>query len=109
MKIEWYKDGGILTKPTIFGMNGSRLMAGGEAGAEAILPIDRLQGYIENAIDKTMKTDNLNALASAIEDLASRPIRLIVNGREFAHATASDSDSVNGLRSSLKGRGLIIE
>ena len=29
--IDWYKDGGILTKPTVFGTNGSNLMAGGEA------------------------------------------------------------------------------
>ena len=35
--IDWYKEGGIMTKPTIFGMNGSSLMAGGEAGREAVL------------------------------------------------------------------------
>ena len=34
--VEWYKTGGIMTSPTVFGMNGTRLMVGGEAGAEAI-------------------------------------------------------------------------
>ena len=29
LSIDWYKEGGILTKPTVFGMNGSSLMAGG--------------------------------------------------------------------------------
>ena len=37
--VEWYKTGGIMTSPTVFGMNGTRLMVGGEAGAEAILPL----------------------------------------------------------------------
>ena len=40
--VDWYKTGGIMTRPTLFGINGSRAMAGGEAGAEAILPLDML-------------------------------------------------------------------
>lgn len=106
--IEWYKDGGILTKPTIFGMNGMNLMAGGEAGAEAILPIDRLEGYIAGAIEKTMQVADVQALADAVEDLANRPILLNVNGKNFATATANDTDNVNGLRSSFKSRGLVL-
>ncbi len=39
--IDWYKDGGIMTSPTLFGMNGMRGMVGGEAGDEAILPLNR--------------------------------------------------------------------
>lgn len=108
LKIDWYKNGGILTKPTIFGMNGNRLMAGGEAGAEAILPIDRLQGYIAGAIEKSMNVVNLEALAASIEDLANRPVELNINGRQFATATAGDTDNVGGLRSRLKERGLIL-
>lgn len=106
--LEWYKNGGILTKPTIFGMHGLNLMAGGEAGAEAILPIDRLEGYIAGAIEKTMQVADVQALADAIEDLANRPIMLNVNGKNFATATANDTDNVNGLRSSFKSRGLVL-
>lgn len=39
--IDWYKDGGIMTGPTMFGLNGMRAMVGGEAGDEAILPLNR--------------------------------------------------------------------
>lgn len=106
--IDWYAEGGILTKPTIFGINGNRLMAGGEAGAEAILPIDRLEGYISNAIEKSSNNANLLALADSINRLASRPIEMNINGRQFALATAGDGDSVNGLRSSFKSRGLAL-
>ena len=109
LSVEWYKNGGIMMQPTIFGINGNALMAGGEAGPEAILPIDRLEGYITGAIEKTMNIVNLNALAAAVEDLASRPIQMNINGRQFAVATAGDSDSVNGLRSTLRSRGLELD
>ena len=81
----------------------------GEAGAEAVLPIDRLEGYIAGAVEKTMSVVNLQSLANAVEDLANRPVQLNINGRQFAYATASYGDSVNGLRSSFKSRGLAIE
>ena len=109
LAIDWYKEGGILTKPTIFGVNGNRLMAGGEAGAEAVLPIDKLEGYISGAIEKTMNVVNMGVLATAIENLASRPNKIYINGREVALATASDGDSINGIRSVLRGRGLAVE
>lgn len=40
--VSWYKNGGILTKPTVFGAAGNSLLAGGEAGAEAVLPLHTL-------------------------------------------------------------------
>lgn len=42
--IEWYKNGGIMTQPTAFGINpeSGNLMAGGEAGPEAIVPLSQL-------------------------------------------------------------------
>ena len=105
--ISWYKTGAIFTKPTIFntpfGFKGV-----GEAGAEAVLPIDKLEGYIAGAIEKTMNVVNLDSIAAAVEELASRPIELNINGRKFAVATASDSDSVNGLRNTFQSRGLAL-
>lgn len=108
LSIEWYKNGGIMTRPTIFGVNGSSLMAGGEAGAEAILPIEKLKDYIADTVESKMNVVNLGALADAVERLADRDINLNINGRNFATATASDSDNVNGLRTSFKGRGLAL-
>ena len=53
--IEWYAKGGIMTKPTIFGMNGNNLMVGGEAGNEAVLPLnDKTLGAIGRGIAQTM-------------------------------------------------------
>lgn len=109
LKIDWYKDGGIMMNPTIFGVNGNNLMAGGEAGPEAILPIDKLEGYISGAIEKAQNVVNLQSLADAIDDLAKRPVKFYIGDREIALATASASDSVNGLRSTLTSRGLAVE
>ncbi|GGE26854.1 phage tail tape measure protein [Streptococcus himalayensis] len=53
--IDWYAKGGILTKPTAFGMSGNRLMVGGEAGREAVLPLnEQTLGAIGRGIAKTM-------------------------------------------------------
>ena len=55
ISIEWYAKGGIMTKPTIFGANGNSLMVGGEAGNEAVLPLnDQTLGAIGRGIAQTM-------------------------------------------------------
>lgn len=55
ISIEWYAKGGIMTKPTIFGMNGNSLMVGGEAGNEAVLPLnEKTLGAIGRGIAQTM-------------------------------------------------------
>lgn len=106
--IQWYKLGAIFKKPTLFntpyGFKGV-----GEAGAEAVLPINKLEGYIANAIEKTQNVVNLDRMAAAIEDLANRPNIFRISDRDIAIATASASDSVSGLRSSFKNRGLALD
>lgn len=48
--VKWNAEGGILTKPTIFGMAGNTFLGGGEAGDEAIAPIALLQDYVKSAV-----------------------------------------------------------
>ncbi|MDU1540610.1 MAG: hypothetical protein E6902_13455 [Paeniclostridium sordellii] len=50
--IEWYANGGILTKPTAFGVNPvtGNTMIGGEAGPEAVLPIEKLSGILSETL-----------------------------------------------------------
>ena len=106
--VEWYKTGAIFTKPTIFntpyGLKGV-----GEAGAEAVLPIAKLEHYVSNAVEKAQNVVGLDRLAQAVEDLANRPIEVKVNDRVIATATAGANDKVNGLRSTFASRGLILE
>lgn len=68
LSIEWYKEGGIMTSPTVFGMNGTNLMAGGEAGAEAILPLkgfyDNLESILSSRLDMSAMEQYLAVIAA---------------------------------------------
>lgn len=62
--IDWYKDGGILTRPTIFGAAGGKFLAGGEAGAEAVLPLavlwDKMESMLHNAFNGATFTNEIS-------------------------------------------------
>ena len=54
--VEWYKNGGIMTKPTMFGINNGNAMVGGESGAEAILPLDKFWNNLKDYTQKGQAT-----------------------------------------------------
>ena len=76
LSIDWYKEGGIMTSPTIFGMNGSSLMAGGEAGAEAILPLAGFYKQLEAMISSHLSTSAMEKYLAVIADNSSKGIYL---------------------------------
>ena len=76
LSIDWYKEGGIMTSPTIFGMNGSSLMAGGEAGAEAILPLTGFYKQLEAMISSHLNTSAMEKYLAVIADNSSKGIYL---------------------------------
>ena len=69
VKMDWYAKGGILNRPTIFGRNGDSLLGGGEAGKEAVLPIDLLKQYIreENNANNAVLADMLMGTLSEMK------------------------------------------
>lgn len=68
--VEWYRDGGIMMDPTMFGINGftGNMMVGGEDGPEAIAPIDLLQKYVDDAV-RRRDTDMLGAFGNWFDKL----------------------------------------
>ena len=56
--ISWYKDGGILNGATIFGAMGGNLLGGGEAGAEAVLPLSELWKQMTEIVRGVVKGEN---------------------------------------------------
>lgn len=69
MPVKWFASGGILNRPTIFGRNGDQMMGGGEAGAEAVLPVDLLRKYIRE--ENQMNNASLAALIqAALEEMS---------------------------------------
>lgn len=76
LSIDWYKEGGILTKPTVFGMNGSSLMAGGEAGKEAVLPLKGFYNQLEHILSSRMNTGKMEQYLAVIANNSSKGIYL---------------------------------
>lgn len=76
LSIDWYKEGGIMTRPTLFGMNGTNLMAGGEAGAEAILPLKGFYSQLESILSNRMDTSTMERYLSVIAANSSKGIYL---------------------------------
>lgn len=87
--VKWNAEGAVLTKPTIFGQVGNTLLGGGEAGKEAIAPIDVLQGYIREAVH----ADNEAVRKTLIEQT-----RLLIDflARSMPHDVRLDSGAVVG-------------
>lgn len=76
LSIDWYKEGGILTKPTVFGVNGSSLMAGGEAGKEAVLPLKGFYDQLEHILSSRMNTGKMEQYLAVIANNSSKGIYL---------------------------------
>lgn len=77
LPVKWFAKGGILNRPTIFGQNGSGLLGGGDAGAEAVLPIDLLRKYIreENQLN--------NATLAALIREALSELRIVAENNVY--------------------------
>lgn len=69
LPVKWFARGGILNSPTVFGTNGKELLAGGEAGAEAVLPIDLLRKYIREE-NQTNNTALAQMIREALAELS---------------------------------------
>ena len=90
--ISWYKDGGILTRPTIFGAAGNNLLAGGEAGAEAVVPLATLWDKLETMITSVFNTASTTGGSSG-EGLTSTVGRLLTLD-DFSLGSLADSGGV---------------
>lgn len=100
--VEWYAKGGIMTNPTMFGFNGGNAMVGGEAGAEAILPLDSLFTNVRDIIRGELNNMNTNNNQEVVERqpiLITVPVEL--DGGEIARVTApymSEELAFNGTK-----------
>lgn len=54
LSVKWFAKGGILNGAQLFGRAGSTLLGGGEAGREAVLPLDRNTGWMDKIADRVV-------------------------------------------------------
>lgn len=54
LSVKWFAKGGILDGAQLFGRAGSTLLGGGEAGREAVLPLDSNTGWMDKIADRVV-------------------------------------------------------
>lgn len=85
--LEWNAKGGIMTRPTAFGYANGKVQMGGEAGAEAILPLKTFWNNLSQYIAESNKGGNtitneikivINADNKTADEIADDVINVIV-------------------------------
>lgn len=84
--ISWYKNGGILDKPTIFGASGNNLLGGGEAGKEAVLPLTELWSNMKSIVAGVVQ-GNQNDGAASVFDRMKQLVGIQSNGQPAESVT----------------------
>lgn len=72
---EYFASGGILTKATVFGMAGSKPLIGGEAGAEAVIPLAKLPEVMRSMGVQGGMTVNIQSPKALSEAEAARQFK----------------------------------
>ena len=81
LAIDWYAQGGVFEQPTLFSYGGNNIGGLGEAGAEAIVPLEN-------------NTKWLDKIAEKLSSSSQKQIVLQVDGTTFAKIAC---DSINNL------------
>ena len=104
--IQWYAKGGVMTKPTIFGASGDKLLGGGEAGDEAILPLsalwDKLRLFIQAEMNQDNDRDTKSVGNGIVQALSRKETRTLE--RKESNVTEKEVE-----RYSDRNRGTVIE
>ena len=101
ISVSWYKNGGIMTQPTLFGL------AGGEAGPEAILPLKGFYSYL----DEKLEGNNIdyNKLGQCVaQALQESNLTIAMDKTTVGQVMADTNEKIQGQRLSLSERGLIL-
>ncbi len=88
--VDWFANGGILTKPTVFGQNGNSLMVGGEAGKEAVAPLSDLMAYVEAAVANQIgdMSSNFAQMIQLLSIIAGKDLSLNIDSKDVSNKLA---------------------
>lgn len=103
--VEWYAKGGIMENPTVFGTTGSTLHVGGEAGAEAILPLDSFYNHLDSKLNQINNNIDYNKLTDCfVKAIQQVNFEIKVGNDTFGKV----SDKTTGKRAILAERGVTV-
>ncbi|MEN8643986.1 DUF2207 domain-containing protein [Bacillus toyonensis] len=93
INIDWRAKGGIFTKPTIFGMMGGNLQGAGEAGPEAVLPLNK----------KTLGSIGAGIAAAMLRQQFAMPGEINQLIGDMSRMIASSVSQLSGLKTVMSG------
>lgn len=113
LSVTWNAEGGIFRKPTIFNTANAGPQGVAEAGSEAILPLSRLEDWINTGFSRIVNnnyysSEKIDRLIEVAEDILDKPTDIYMDKERVGYALGETNDNVSGQRYTLKNRGLII-
>lgn len=99
LSMEMYAKGGVMDGPTLFGMNGSKAMVGGEAGPEAILPLNTFYKKFTSILDDKFK-ENIDNIGSAVSS-ASNTLKVVL--KKIDGGISGLTDTLETAKSAVDG------
>lgn len=105
--IDWYAKGGVMTKPTIFGAAGGKLLGGGEAGDEAILPLSALWEKLGSFLGALFEDEDKKSASkkSAVVSVLSKETR----DAKRQGQTEKKEKTVRSSQASKENKGISIQ
>ena len=108
ISVNWNAMGGVFNTPTLFNTANAGLQGVGEAGSEAILPLNKkVLGGIGQGIASTMGNQERSNDTSAIEGLLLKILQAIIDGKNIVvngKVLGEVTDDEQGKRVNLSGR-----
>ena len=98
--IEWYKEGGILNGAQIFGAMGNKLLGGGEAGKEAVLPLSELWTQMRSMLADTLQAANAGNSDGSLRNMIGTGLGLLADKLQGISGTGY---SITTLLDALRG------
>lgn len=68
LSVNWHAKGAVLNRPTVINQSGNTIDVAGEAGPEAVTPIETLKKYVREEV-RANNADLIKALAEVLGDL----------------------------------------
>lgn len=106
--VSWYKNGGILEGAQLFGMMGNTMLGGGEAGREAVLPLeshtewmDILAHKVRSGISGTNSDSIADGVREGMYDATARQNELLKEQNDLLRQIASKEFSTQITTSSI--------
>ena len=94
--VNWYAQGGIFNSPSVIGV--------GEAGSEAVIPIEKLRYYIRDSVPESGGHELLDEVRALRSDVQN--VRLYLDSGALVGGISRQMDGSLGRRQQLAGRGV---